>query len=183
MCVEESVHIIFCETNFMTSEQDTNNFKIGLANLEDDEDVMKEQDQRTVGEQLIQEQIEVPDNTKQLVNEDQQAVPNTAVLRNKQTNPAENEQNKNQVNDPEPTTVPTREFVPKPWRYQKCHPLDLIVSDLNERTQTKSQMRNFYAHFAFLSTLEPKNHEEALKDSEWIIAMQDELNEFERNKV
>ena len=44
-------------------------------------------------------------------------------------------------------------------------------------------MRNFCAHFAFLSTLEPKNHEEPLKDSEWIVAMQDELNEFERNKV
>ena len=47
MCVEESVHIIFDETNLMTSEQDTNTFKIGLANLEDDEDVTKEQDQRT----------------------------------------------------------------------------------------------------------------------------------------
>ena len=68
MCVEESVHIIFEETNFMTSEQDTNDFKISLANLEDNEHVMKEQDQRTVGGQLIQEQIEVPDNTEQLVN-------------------------------------------------------------------------------------------------------------------
>ena len=37
MCVEESVHIIFDETNFMTSKQDTNDFKIGLANFEDDE--------------------------------------------------------------------------------------------------------------------------------------------------
>ena len=44
-------------------------------------------------------------------------------------------------------------------------------------------MRNFCAHFAFLSTLKSKNHEEALKDSEWIVAMQEELNEFERNKV
>ena len=47
MCVEKSVHIIFDETNFLTSEQDTNDFKIGLANLEDDEDITKEQDQRT----------------------------------------------------------------------------------------------------------------------------------------
>ena len=27
MCVEESFHIIFDETNFMTSEQETSNFK------------------------------------------------------------------------------------------------------------------------------------------------------------
>ena len=30
--------------------------------------------------------------------------------------------------------------------------------------------------------MEPKNHEEALKDSKWVVAMQDELNEFERNR-
>ena len=96
--------------------KDTNDFKIGLVNLEDDEEVIKEQDQRTIGEQLIQEQIEVPNNTEQLANEDQQAIPNTIVPSNEQTYPAENEQNNNQVNDPEPTTVPTREFVPIPWR-------------------------------------------------------------------
>ena len=57
----------------------------------------------------------------------------------------------------------------------------MIISDLNKGTQTRSQIRNFCAHFAFLSILEPKNHEEALKDSEWVVAMRDELNEFERN--
>ena len=36
---------------------------------------------------------------------------------------------------------------------------------------------------AFLSQLEPKNVEEALKDADWIVAMQDELNQFEKNKV
>ena len=41
MCVEESVHIIFDETNFMTSEQEISNFKIGLANLKDDKDSRK----------------------------------------------------------------------------------------------------------------------------------------------
>ena len=53
MCVEESVHILFDETNFLTSEQDINNFKIGLANLEDDEEEMRVQDQGTAGEQPI----------------------------------------------------------------------------------------------------------------------------------
>ena len=65
MCVEESVHIIFDETNFMTTEQETGNFKIGLANLEDDENIYKEQDQRTIGEQLIQEQTKVPDQEQE----------------------------------------------------------------------------------------------------------------------
>ena len=98
----------------MTSEQITNHFKIGLANLEDDEDVTKEHDKRTVREQLIQEQTEVLDQTEQLVNEDQQGVPNQAVPRDEQNDTVEAEQNNNQVNDPKPTTVPTREFMPKP---------------------------------------------------------------------
>ena len=59
----------------------------------------------------------------------------------------------------------------------------MIISDLKKGIQTRSQMRNFCVHFAFLLTLEPKNHEEALKDFEWVVAMQDELNEFERNKA
>ena len=49
MSVEESVHIIFDETNFLAKEHDINNFKMGLANLEDDEEEMKVQDQGTAG--------------------------------------------------------------------------------------------------------------------------------------
>ena len=77
MCVEESVHIIFNKTNFMTNEQETSNFKIGLANLEDDEDIPKEQDQRAIEEQQIQEETEILNQKEeQLVNEDQQGVSN-----------------------------------------------------------------------------------------------------------
>ena len=117
---------------------------------------MKMQLKSKIKEQLIQEQTEVPDQTEQLVNEDQQGVPNPAIPRDEQNDSVQAEQNNNQVNDLEPTTVPTREFVPKPWKYQKCHPLDLMISDLNKGTQTTSQMRNFCAHFDFLSTLDPK---------------------------
>ena len=36
---------------------------------------------------------------------------------------------------------------------------------------------------SFLSQEEPKKVEEALLDPDWILAMQEELNQFERNKV
>ena len=36
---------------------------------------------------------------------------------------------------------------------------------------------------AFVSLIEPKNLKEAIIDEHWIIAMQEELNQFERNKV
>jgi hypothetical protein len=35
----------------------------------------------------------------------------------------------------------------------------------------------------FVSTLEPLKVEEALKDPDWVIAMQEELNNFTRNEV
>jgi len=35
----------------------------------------------------------------------------------------------------------------------------------------------------FLSNIEPKNINEALPDSDWVTAMQEELHQFERNKV
>ena len=36
---------------------------------------------------------------------------------------------------------------------------------------------------AFVSMIEPKNIKEAIIDDNWIIAMQEELNQFERNNV
>ena len=82
------------------------------ANLEDDEDVIKEQDQKAIGEQLIQEQTEAPDLAEQQVNKDQQGVPNPAVPRNEQDDQVEDEQNINQVSDPVSTTVPQENLCP-----------------------------------------------------------------------
>lgn len=52
-----------------------------------------------------------------------------------------------------------------------------------KRTKTISLLRNFWAYNAFLSTLEPRSHFEALEDVDEILAIQDELKQFERNKV
>ena len=73
--------------------------------------------------------------------------------------------------------------IPRPRKHQSLHPLDQILSELNTGVQTRSQLRNFYAFYAFLYDIEPKNVNEALVDLDWVIAMQEELNQFERNKV
>ncbi|GJS73383.1 retrovirus-related pol polyprotein from transposon TNT 1-94 [Tanacetum coccineum] len=62
------------------------------------------------------------------------------------------------------------------------HPLENVIGNLNQRTlrsQAQSQ-RNFYC---FISTIEPKNVNEALGDESWIVAMQEELNQFIANDV
>ncbi|GJR28745.1 hypothetical protein Tco_1104977 [Tanacetum coccineum] len=52
----------------------------------------------------------------------------------------------------------------------KNHPLENVIGNLNQRT-LRSQ----------ISTIEPKNVNEALTDESWIIAMQEELNQFIAN--
>lgn len=39
------------------------------------------------------------------------------------------------------------------------------------------------ANITFISQLEPKKVEKALKDSKWVKAMKEELNQFEKNQV
>ncbi|GJR97572.1 retrovirus-related pol polyprotein from transposon TNT 1-94 [Tanacetum coccineum] len=64
----------------------------------------------------------------------------------------------------------------------KSHPLDTITGNLNQRT-LRSQAQDKSNFFCFLSTIEPKNINEALKDKSWLIAMQEELNQFISNDV
>ncbi|KAL8101032.1 hypothetical protein AgCh_033059 [Apium graveolens] len=49
--------------------------------------------------------------------------------------------------------------------------------------RTRTATSNECLYHSFLSQTEPKKVEEALQDADWVQAMQEELNEFERNKV
>ncbi|GJZ83214.1 retrovirus-related pol polyprotein from transposon TNT 1-94 [Tanacetum coccineum] len=62
------------------------------------------------------------------------------------------------------------------------HPLENVIGNLNQRT-LRSQAQNQSNFFYFISTIEPKNVNEALTDDSWIVAMQEELNQFIANDV
>ncbi|GJV82529.1 retrovirus-related pol polyprotein from transposon TNT 1-94 [Tanacetum coccineum] len=64
----------------------------------------------------------------------------------------------------------------------KSHPLDNVIGNLNQRT-LRSQAQDKSNFFCFLSTIEPKNVNEALKDESWVMAMQEELYQFISNDV
>ena len=49
--------------------------------------------------------------------------------------------------------------------------------------QSRRATQDEYFYSSFLSQEETKIVEEALLDPDWVLAMQDELNQFERNKV
>ncbi|GJW44005.1 retrovirus-related pol polyprotein from transposon TNT 1-94 [Tanacetum coccineum] len=62
------------------------------------------------------------------------------------------------------------------------HPLENVIGNLNQRT-LRSQAQNQSNFFCFISTIEPKNVNEALRDESWIVAIQEELNQFVANDV
>ncbi|GJW11755.1 retrovirus-related pol polyprotein from transposon TNT 1-94, partial [Tanacetum coccineum] len=62
------------------------------------------------------------------------------------------------------------------------HSLENIIGNLNQRT-LRSQAQNQINFFCFISTIEPKNVNEDLGDESWIVAMQEELNQFVANDV
>ncbi|KAH9649255.1 Integrase catalytic domain-containing protein [Citrus sinensis] len=73
--------------------------------------------------------------------------------------------------------------LPKEWRYVSSHPKDVILGDPSRGVTTRSSLRNTCEHNAFISQIEPKSFKDAKNDESWIMAMQEELNQFERNNV
>jgi hypothetical protein len=88
-----------------------------------------------------------------------------------------------------PMTTPstsTQEPIDQPrihHQVAKDHPIDQIMGDISKGVQTRSRVASFCQHYSFVSFHEPKHVDEALNDPDWVISMQEELNNFTRNKV
>ena len=67
-------------------------------------------------------------------------------------------------------------------RLLKDHPVENILGNIESVVRTRNQLNNM-SNVAFISTIEPKNPKEASSDDSWILAMQEELNQFTRNDV
>ncbi|GJZ20151.1 hypothetical protein Tco_0556741 [Tanacetum coccineum] len=71
-------------------------------------------------------------------------------------------------------------------KWTKYHPIDNVIGDPSRPVSTRQQLQDealFYYFDAFLSSVEPKSYKDALTESYWIEAMQEELNEIERLEV
>nr|GFA56777.1 retrovirus-related Pol polyprotein from transposon TNT 1-94 [Tanacetum cinerariifolium] len=71
-------------------------------------------------------------------------------------------------------------------KWMKDHPLNNIIYQLSRPVSTRLQLHEqalFCYYDAFLTSVEPKTYKEALIQSCWIEAMQEELNEFEHLEV
>ncbi|GJV98689.1 retrovirus-related pol polyprotein from transposon TNT 1-94 [Tanacetum coccineum] len=71
-------------------------------------------------------------------------------------------------------------------QWTKDNPLDNIIDELERPVSTRLQLHEqalFCYYDAFISSVELKTYKDALTQSCWIEAMQEELNEFERLEV
>jgi hypothetical protein len=66
---------------------------------------------------------------------------------------------------------------------QRDHPVNSILGDIKKGVTTRSQVSHFCKHFSFVSSIEPYRIEGALRDPDWVVAMQEELNNFTRSEV
>ncbi|KAI3772008.1 hypothetical protein L6452_03182 [Arctium lappa] len=69
----------------------------------------------------------------------------------------------------------TVESLPNTHRWTKDHPLHNVIGDVQSGVKTRAASANFCMFSRFFSSLEPKKASEALRDPNWISAMQDEL--------
>jgi hypothetical protein len=140
MVVDESMHVVFDETN-----------PFHIKNNYDDEPISLD------NKASSSNQVDSSENVKDQVDEPQDE--------EKALPPTENEE------------------LPKSWNVVHSHPKELIIGEVERGVSTRSKLKNICNNMAFLSQIEPKNINEAIEDESWILAMQEELNQFERNKV
>jgi hypothetical protein len=63
------------------------------------------------------------------------------------------------------------------------HPVDNIFGSIQKMVITRSYLATLCGHYSFVSSLEPLKLDEELDDPNWVISMQEELNNFTRNEV
>src|SRR5436190_8829172 len=102
-------------------------------------------------------------------------------------NDDQNEEHEDQSHDEEAQEPTQREQdVPHPRVHQSIqrdHPVNNILGSIQRGVTTRSRLANFCEFYSFVSSLETLKVEQALEDPDWVIAMQEELNNFTRNEV
>ena len=132
------------------------------------------------------DEISQPSNAEQAVADDQISAETQIPSSTEQVHTEESHADEQTYPDPT-SRKPVNKWI-------RDHPSTDMIGDINKRQVTRSKATQGLAEEAtvveveslfscFVSEIEPKTIEEALKHSEWIKAMQEELDQFERNKV
>jgi hypothetical protein len=66
---------------------------------------------------------------------------------------------------------------------QRDHPVNNILGDIKKGVTTRSCVTIFCENYSFVSSFEYFKVEDALRDPDWVVSMQKELNNFKYNEV
>jgi hypothetical protein len=178
-CVETTCDVVFDETNGSQKEQ------VDL-DLIDDEEAPCDALQRMVIGDISQQDLS---------NQAQETFPNDT------TPPAQGLDQDNHEEDVEPNDQGQEESndqggdkddgdkgeAPPHLRVlqnvQRDHQVDNILGDIKKGVTTRSRVANFCEQYSFVSSFETFKVEDALHDPDWVVAMQEELNNFKHNEV
>ncbi|XP_019154325.1 PREDICTED: uncharacterized protein LOC109150803 [Ipomoea nil] len=171
MVIEESIHVKFdelSEKNPAGIESSSNPHQNPQSNEEevsdDEEDILtsytKYQLKIFEPETTTQENVNVQQNTP-----DVQAPSEPMIYVQLPYIPEMDAQNQQNILEPD-------------LRWLRDHPPDQVIGNVQEGLRTRASLHeNMMA--CFLSQIEPKSIEEVLSDPDWVIAMQEELHQFE----
>ncbi|RVX02234.1 Copia protein [Vitis vinifera] len=147
MVVEESIHVIFYESNNSLQERESFDDDLGL--------------ETSMGK------LQIEDKRQQEKSEED----------------PKKEESPLALPPPQPVQGESSQDLPKDWKFVINHPQDQIIGNPSSGVRTRSSLRNICNNLAFISQIEPKNIKDAIVDENWMIAMQEELNQFERSEV
>jgi hypothetical protein len=187
--VEVSCDIVFDETNSSQVEQ------VDLDELDDEEASCIALKNMSIGDVCPQEPEE-PSKAQDQPSSSIQASPRT-----QDEELAQEEENQVQDNEPpqEESTDQRGDEVdqekedeqeiqdqrpPHPRVHQaiqRDHPINSILGNIQKGVTIRSRVAHFCEHYSFVSSIEPYRIEDALRDPDWVVVMQEELNKFTRN--
>ncbi|XP_072094203.1 uncharacterized protein [Arachis hypogaea] len=163
--VEETMHVTFCETNIVPSVciDDSPGFEAELP--ENNEPV----------QQNSSSQEDAPAS-----NENSNSAEDNLEL---SSIAAENTDADAIVDQEEPESS-NQSRRPREWRFLKNYPEKFIIENPSTGRTTRSSLKRAESNnIALLSKTEPQNIQEALADPSWVLAMKEELQQFEKNQV
>ena len=186
--VEVSYDIVFDETNGSQVEQ------VDLDELDDEEFPCVALRNMSIGD-VCPKESEEPTHAQDQPTSSNQASPPTQDEDQAQDNEDEdqedeppqeedNDQGGDEVDQDKEDDQGQRPPHPRVHQaIQRDHPVNSILGDIHKGVTTRSRVAHFCEHYSFVSSIEPYKVEDALRDSDWVLAMQEELNNFTMNEV
>jgi hypothetical protein len=174
--VEVSCDIVFDETNGSQVEQ------VDLDELDDEEAPCVALRNMSIGDVCPKESKELPQAQDQ-PSSSMQASPPTQDEDQAQDDEGEDQEDEppqeedmdEDDQDKEDDQEIRDQRPPNPRVHQAIqidHPVNSILGDIHKGVTTRSRVAHFCEHYSFVSSIEPYRIEDALRDLDWVVAMQ-----------